>query len=210
MLSRLGVPLRDTKEPPPVTVTLPDLSFLKKGPPVDTEPERQEVAARFLEARTIKSGLECWQAIGRAESFEAWVKIGKALQIGRDYSLKATGANRPAGQVYCKCYSAWLIKHEFTDIQKSVRSAALDLVEHLAKIEAWRSTLPEKRRRQLRHPLSNVAAWRKATAQARSTDLHKAAVLAWARFCACAKALPADEARPLWQAAAAEAAIHVG
>jgi hypothetical protein len=71
------------------------------------------------------------------------------------------------GQIYCKAFGAWLAKCGFGSIEKSVRSAALDLVEHLAEIEAWRATLSEKRRRrQLKHPLSNVAAWRKATAQA--------------------------------------------
>jgi hypothetical protein len=105
--------------------------------------------------------------VGRCE---AWVKIGRALQIGRDYSLKTTGANRPAGQIYSKAFSAWIAKHGFNGIEKTVRSAALDLVEHLAEIEAWRLTLSEKRRRQLKHPLSNVAAWRKATTQAKSTN----------------------------------------
>jgi hypothetical protein len=131
------------------------------------------------------------------------------VQIGRDYSLKTTGANRPMGQIYCKAFGAWLAKCGFGSIEKSVRSAALDLVEHLAEIEAWRATLSEKRRRQLKHPLSNVAAWRKATAQAKGTDLRRAAALAWRRFVACAEALPADEARPLWQSVAAEAKIHV-
>ncbi len=208
MLSRLGAELLvDNRPPAPVTV--PELSFLKKGPPLDNEPERRETAAKFLEARTIRTGVECWQAIGRAESFEAWVKIGKALQIGRDYSLKTTGANRPAGQIYCKAFSAWIAKHGFCGIEKSVRSAALDLVEHLTEIEAWRLTLSEKRQRQLKHPLSNVAAWRKATAQAKSTDLHKAATAAWNRFTALARALPAAETQPLWRLIAAEAKIHI-
>jgi hypothetical protein len=66
-----------------------------------------------------------------------------------------------------------------------VRSAALDLVEHLAEIEAWRLTLSEKRRRQLKHPLSNVAAWRKAPQQAADPlirdDPVEAAKAAWQR-----------------------------
>jgi hypothetical protein len=45
--------------------------------------------------------------------------------------------------------------------------------------------------------------------QAKGTDLHKAAVLAWQRFCALTMELPADESRPLWQSVAAEATIHV-
>jgi len=204
MLNRLGSELHNDAEPPRAPVTLPDLSFLRMGPPVD-DPEPRETAARFAEHRTIKAGAECWQAIGKAESFEAWVKIGKALQIGRDYSLKTTGANSVMGQVYAKCFSAWIAKHGFERMVPSVRSSALDLVEHLADIEAFRLTLSEKRRRQLKHPLSNVAAWRKATAQAKDTDLHKAAVLAWARFRSCLEALPANEALPLWQAARAQA-----
>jgi hypothetical protein len=37
-----------------VPVTLPELSFLKKGPPID-DPERRETAAKFLELRTKPS-----------------------------------------------------------------------------------------------------------------------------------------------------------
>jgi hypothetical protein len=199
MLSRLGVELLDRKQPTR-PVTMPALKLDN----IDIEAvERAATAAKFLEARTIRAGVECWQAIGRAESFEAWVKIGKALQIGRDYALKTTGANRPMGQIYCRTFSAWIDQHGFSGIEKSVRSAALDLAEHLEDIEAWRLTLNEKRRRQLKHPLSNVAAWRKATQ-------HRAAVLAWARFCACTKVLPADQAAPLWRAAQAQAAEVLG
>ena len=56
------------RAPPPVTV--PALSCLKI-PVVDDGAERREVAAKFLEARIIKTGVECWQAIGRAESFKS-------------------------------------------------------------------------------------------------------------------------------------------
>jgi hypothetical protein len=91
---------------------------------------------------------------------------------------------------YCKAFSAWIAKHGFNGIEKTVRSAALDLVEHLAEIEAWRLTLSEKRRRQLKHPLSNVAAWRKAPQQAADPlirdDPVEAAKAAWQRFCVIA------------------------
>jgi hypothetical protein len=208
MLNCRGGEFFDPSAPPPVPVSVPELSILK-APLVDDGAERREVAARFLEARIIKTGVECWQAIGRAESFEAWVKIGKALLIGRDFALRTTGANRAMGQIYCKAFSAWIAKRGFNGIEKTVRSAALDLTEHLGEIEAWRLTLNEKRQRQLKHPLSNVAAWRKAT-QVKSTDPYKAAVLAWRRFCACVTALPADEARPLWATAQAQAAAVLG
>jgi hypothetical protein len=201
MLNRLGSEFFDRSDGPlRPAPTMPPVNL----PPFDAEAERREVAARFLEARTIKAGVECWQEIGRTNSFTAWVKIGKALQIGRDHALKTTGANRPAGQIYCKAFSAWIDKHDFSGIEKSVRSAALDLVEHLAEIESWRATLSEKRRRQLKHPLSNVAAWRKATAPRASTDPVKAAEAAWRRFVACVEALPAAL---LWRAASHAASM---
>ena len=176
-LNRLGVECFDGTRPP-APVTLPALKLDN----IDIEAvERAATAAKFLEARTIRTGVECWQAIGRAESFEAWVKIGKALQIGRDYSLKATGANRPMGQIYCKAFSAWLAKHGFSGIEKSVRSAALDLVEHLAEDRSMAGNA--QREAATAVEASVVERCRVAesnSAQAESTDLHKAAVLAWA------------------------------
>ena len=119
-----------------VPVTLPQLAFLK-APLVhdEAEAQRREVANKFTEHRIVAQGRDAWAEINRVQSFESWVKIGRALQIGRDYSLKTTGANRPMGQVYCRAFSAWLAKHEFTGIQKSVRSSAVDLVEHLAEVD---------------------------------------------------------------------------
>jgi hypothetical protein len=210
VLNRLGEHLLVDNRPP-VPVTVPELAFLKKGPPVDDEPERRETAARFLEARTIRT-VECWQAIGRAESFEAWVKIGKALQIGRDYSLKTTGANRPEGRRYCAAFSLWVEAHGFSGMQKSLRSVCIDLAENSDAITAWRNGLPERQRRRLNSPLAVTRRWKAATGQSqalRSQDLRRDAKAAWVRFCACVKALPADEAQPLWRLIAAEATVHI-
>ena len=208
MLNRRGGELIDLKERPPPPVTVPEVTFLTTGPPVDDEPERREVAAKFLEARTVKAGVECWQAIGRAESFEAWVKIGKALQIGRDHSLKATGANRPMGQIYCKATSAWIAKHGFDRMPKSTRSVAIELAENIEAIEAWRDTLPERQRKRLISPLAVTRRWKAATGQSqtlRSQDLKRDAIAAWRRFVSCVEALPAAEARGLWATAQAQA-----
>ena len=85
----------------------------------------------------------------------------------------------------------------------SARSVAIELVENLPAIEQWRATLTEKQRRRRIHPLSNVAAWRKATAGkiARAGDRVKAAGATWRRFVTLMEALPADQAAPLWEAA---------
>ena len=69
---------------------------------------------------------------------------------------------------------------------KSVRSVAIELHENAAAIEVWRATLPEKQRRRLVHPLSNVRRWRAATAHGNGKcpqDLKRDAVADVAAIC---------------------------
>jgi hypothetical protein len=203
-LNRLGVEAFN-KPPSPITLpklNLPDLAI------EDIEEEAREAAARVAERRTIRRGLDAWAAINKAESFEGWLAIGAALSIGRDFALRTTGANAPIGRRYSLAFSEWIKRHGFETMAKSVRSVAIELVENIGTIEAWRATLSEKQRRRLVHPLSNVRRWRASTAHdnGRSpTDLRRDAKAAWARFCACVTALPATEAAPLWATALAEA-----
>jgi len=73
--------------------------------------------------------------------------------------------------------------------------------------------LPEKQRRRLIHPLSNVRRWRASLNHGNGKcpqDLRRDAVAAWRRFVCCMKSLPPDQAAPLWQAAQAQAAVSLG
>ena len=94
---------------------------------------------------------------------------------------------------------------------KSVRSVAIELHENAKAIEAWRATLPERQRRTLIHPLSNVRRWRAATTHNGKCpqDLERDALAAWRRFVSCVELLPPDQAAPFWQAAQAEAAVFL-
>jgi hypothetical protein len=121
--------------------------------------------------------------------------------------MKVTGANRPMGQIYCKEFSAWIEQHGFKKMAKSVRSVAIELAEHGDEITAWRDSLPERQRKRLVHPLSNVRRWQKATAPKAKPDALVKAEMARQRFVACVEALPADQSRPLWAAVQAEAAM---
>jgi len=70
---------------------------------------------------------------------------------------------------------------------KSVRSLAIELHENAKAIEAWRATLPERQRRRLVHPLSNVRRWRAATTHNGKCpqDFKRDAIAAWRRFVSC-------------------------
>jgi hypothetical protein len=199
----------DEEQPQP-RVTLPKVDWLDRVPPEDIK-EIAEKAARFAEQRVIRQGQDAWATVKKGASFENWKAIGAALKIGRDFALKSTGANRPEGRTYCAAFNGWLQTHRF-EMEKSVRSAALEMIENISAIEVWRATLSEKQRRRLAGPLQNVRRWRKAKAQnkANGTDDAGKAAAAWNRFVALMEKLPADRAAPLWQAAQAHAAAFLG
>src|SRR5207248_7045464 len=162
--------------------------------------------------RTIRAGRDAWQAITRAETFEAWVTIAKALAIGRDHALKLTGANAPHGRQYSLAFCDWAKRHGFGGMEKSVRSVALELHSNIEAITEWRASLPERQRRRLVHPLSNVRGWRASTLNGnrkRSQDLKREAMRAWRRYVSFANLLPPDEAATLWQAVSADVAAHI-
>ncbi len=71
MLNRRGGLLE--QQPPPVT--LPNLALAD----IDIEREAKEAATRVAERKVIRAGIDAWQTIGRANSFESWKAIGAAL-----------------------------------------------------------------------------------------------------------------------------------
>jgi hypothetical protein len=207
-LSRLGVELLDHNKPAR-SVTLPKFNL----PDLDVKAIEAEARQAQARVRVIRAGRDAWQQSAKSGSFSLWADCGRALQVGRDFALRVTGANRPEGRRYCAEFSQWIEAHGFAGMQKSVHSVAIELAENIEAIEAWRATLPEKQRRRLVHPLSNVRRWRAATGQyeiQRSRDLKWDAQTAWRKFCACLQQLPADQAAPLWQAAQTDAAAVLG
>jgi hypothetical protein len=74
----------------PVTLPVIAIDF-------DIEAEAKEAAERVAERRVIRDGLDAWQAIGKAESFEAWKRIGAALAVGKEFALRSSGANAAWG-----------------------------------------------------------------------------------------------------------------
>jgi hypothetical protein len=189
----------EAKGPATVPVTLPRISL----PPDDDreiEREAREAALRVSQQKIIRAGRDALQEIKKAERYESWIAIGQALKIGRDIAMRSTGANRPAGQTYCRAFGAWLRTHHFI-LEKSLRFATLQMVDHLPEIERWRETVGDKRRQTLTNPVSNLRAWRRETGLARNTrDALAKAEAAWHNFTRCMSALSPEQAAPLWRA----------
>jgi hypothetical protein len=190
---------------PPPPVTLPRVAWLDKATNND-EVERREAARKFAEARLIKAGAEAWALAQKGASYENWLAVGRALQIGKAFAL--THAKQAWGRAYSKAFSEWTKQHHF-DMPASTRSHCVQLAEHETEITKWRDALPERQKRRLIHPLSVIRRWRAATQYGDKppADLKRDAIAGWRRFVACASAL-GDEAAPLWAAVFAEAAAR--
>ena len=182
-------------------ISLPRLVFL--ADPDDLG----EAAERLAITRVVRKGRDRWEEIGKAETFSAWCDIGTALAIGKAHALKVTGANRAWGQHYSREFGQWIKANGFDRMPKSTRSVAIELHENAEAIEAWRETLPERQRKRLIHPLSNVRRWRAATAglkEPRARDLQHDALIHWRRFQTCLAQMPEDQAAYLWRLVSAE------
>jgi hypothetical protein len=175
------------------------------------EDDLAEGAERITTMRTIRAGRNALEAIAKAESFRAWTCIGAALAIGKAHALRVTGANAAWGQNYSREFGKWLKANGFDRMPGPTRSVAIELHENAEAIEAWRATLPERQRKRLIHPLSNVRRWRASLGHSNGrcpADLHRDALKHWRRFCGCLEAMQPDQAAHLWQAVAAEIEAH--
>jgi hypothetical protein len=179
-------------------VSVPVLNIAR----LDDAAERREIAERFARLRILRRGVEAWQAINKAESFESWVAIGAALAIGREYALRATGASSPMGRPYSWIFSSWCRKHGFGKMSPAIRSWCLALHENLGAISRWRDSLPTGRgRRPPVNPQSCVKGWQRSQANGNGharIDWQREAISAWKRFCFCVAALSPAEQAAMW------------
>jgi hypothetical protein len=91
-------------------------------------------------------------------SWQDWVSVGRALQIGRAHAMYEAGTNVPKGSKFAACISRWLTAMKLDRVaDKGTRSRLLNLLDHIDAVEKWRQLLPPTRRLELNHP---NAVWR--------------------------------------------------
>jgi hypothetical protein len=121
----------------------------------------------------VRLGQEAWGRLQADRTWEDWLAIGKAIQIGRHHAMVAAKQNRPAGSRYENLFGDWLRENGFDTLDKAARKRLLDCLEHRAEIEAWRQTLPTNKRMQLNHPSSVWRNWQKATVAGKAAGSEK-------------------------------------
>ena len=115
------------------------------------------------EDTVIHRGKEAWHRLRTHTTFEDWKAVGKACSIGQATAMRDAHANKPKGRGYNAAISAWDKKHGFVDLDKGVRSRLLDVMSHLAGIEAELAKLSDTKRQELNHPNAVWRFWKRVT-----------------------------------------------
>ena len=112
-----------------------------------------------LEQNAVKHGRDAWERIKSDQTFEDWLLVGQALDIGRAWARQRSNAT--SGRGYNETFSDWLNENGFGDsaLDKGTRSRLADIMEHRAEVEAWRAKLPLKERLRKNHPNTIWRGW---------------------------------------------------
>jgi hypothetical protein len=120
--------------------------------------------------RVVERGRAAWKSLRNDETFEKWIAIGRAIEIGRNETMRALHTNRPAGAQWSRVFGAWLSENGFDEIDKGVRSRLQNCLDNLPAIESWRQNIGLGQRLQLNHPNTVWRKWQTAQAAPKGTD----------------------------------------
>lgn len=104
------------------------------------------------DAYTIREGAKALKEIKRSKLFEQWLKIGRALRVGRTTCMNATGSNVDNGSRFNGAFGQWLHDNGLNGMHKSERSALKNVTANEAEVCRWRDGLDEHLKRSLNHP----------------------------------------------------------
>jgi hypothetical protein len=111
----------------------------------------------------IVLGQAAWHRLKKGSTFEDWKQVGAAHVLGRTAAMREAHVNKPEGRNYNAAFGRWQKQCGFEDLDKAARSRLFEMMDHLAKIEAWRATLTVTQRLDLNHPSAVVRRWKAST-----------------------------------------------
>ena len=112
--------------------------------------------------RVSRQGTEAWRRLKREKSWGDWIKVGEALQVGRDWAMNQASTNKPEGKGYNLAFGEWLVKYKLDDMDKGDRCRLFEVIDNLPMIEQWRKTLTLNQRLSLNHPNSVLRKFKRA------------------------------------------------
>jgi hypothetical protein len=121
--------------------------------------------------RACRQGAQAWKRLKGDSSWNDWLKVGLALQIGREWAMHQAGVSAPQGKGYNLAFGEWLVTHKFNDMDKSERARLFEVMDNLGPIEAWRATLPLNQRLKFNHPNTVLRRWKAAIEPESDTEM---------------------------------------
>ena len=115
------------------------------------------------EEAVLDRGREAWNRLRTNSTWEDWKAVGKAHVIGQAMAMRDAHVNKPKGRSYNAAFSAWAKKSGFEGLDKGVRSRLLDVMKHLAEIDAWLAKLPLTEQQKINHPNTVWRKWKAST-----------------------------------------------
>jgi hypothetical protein len=130
---------------------------------VDQQAQRSSWVGRSNPGDIVRRGQEAWARLRVGRSWDDWITVGEAIQVGRHHAMIEARTNEARGSRYESIFGGWLRTTGFDTLDKADRKRLLDCLGHRAQIEAWRQTLPTNKLLELNHPTSVWRKWRNAT-----------------------------------------------
>jgi hypothetical protein len=107
---------------------------------------------------------QAWTRLQNHErrSWDDWIAVSRALELGRAAALRAAQTNEPVGTKYNRAMGAWLLEHGLGGINAQTRYRALLVLENLEPITRWRDGLDPKRKVRFNHPGAVWHGWQRS------------------------------------------------
>ena len=83
------------------------------------QPQPLTRAARGDRDAYIRSGQQAWERVKKDATYNDWLAIGEALEIGRADAMADAKTNKPEGARYNKVFGEWLASYGFNDIDNA-------------------------------------------------------------------------------------------
>jgi hypothetical protein len=109
----------------------------------------------------VRRGREAMER--KRRSFDDWMLIAEALQVGRTEIMWANNTNTPIGKRYETGMAAWLLARGFHLIDKCTRNHLFECLKHRAEIAKWLALLTDGERFTLNHPTTVLRKWKAKT-----------------------------------------------
>jgi hypothetical protein len=115
----------------------------------------------------IERGREALGRLAKNQTWEDWLAVGVAIDIGRQHAMRVSGKNTPEGKGYNQAFSKWLKDEGFDRLDKGDRKRLMDCIDHQAEIEEWRRILVLSQRLRLNHPSTVWRRWQQSVQEAK-------------------------------------------